>query len=86
MAFTDHNTSHHQIEPPEFKCDSVIGKHIEDPLPNTAFFMALMGSASSGKTSLMKNMLTKDGIYKKCFGHVHLIAPKASMKSLKDDI
>jgi hypothetical protein len=48
--------------------------------------MALMGSAGSGKTSLMVNMLTKDGMYKKCFDHVHLIAPEASMKSLKDDI
>ncbi len=86
MAFTEHNTSRLHIEPPEFKCDSVIGKNIEDPLPNTAFFMALMGSAGSGKTSLMVNMLTKDGMYKKCFDHVHLIAPEASMKSLKDDI
>jgi hypothetical protein len=48
--------------------------------------MALMGSAGSGKTSLMVNMLTKDGMYKKFFDHVHLIAPEASMKSLKDDI
>ena len=48
--------------------------------------MALMGSAGSGKTSLMVNLLTKDGMYKKCFDHVHLIAPEASMKSLKNDI
>lgn len=86
MAFTEHSTSRLQIEPPEFKCDSTIGKDVEDPLPNTAFFMALMGSAGSGKTSLMINFLTKDGMYKKCFDHVHLIAPDASMKSLKHDI
>ena len=61
-------------------------KNIEDPLPITAFFMALMGSAGSGKTTLMVNMLTKDGMYKKFFDHVHLITPEASMKSLKDDI
>jgi hypothetical protein len=61
-------------------------ENLEDPLPNTAIFMALMGSAGSGKTSLMVNMLTKDGMYKKCFDHVHLIAPEASMNSLKDDI
>jgi hypothetical protein len=48
--------------------------------------MALMGSAGSGKISLMLNMLTKDGMYKNCFDHVHLISPEACMKSLKDDI
>ena len=62
--FTEHNTSRLLIEPLEFKFDSVIGKNIEDPLPNTAFFMTLMGSAGSGKTSLMVNMLTNDGMYK----------------------
>ena len=86
MAFTEHATSRLQVEPPEFKCDAVIGKDIEEPLPKAAFFMALMGSAGSGKTSLMVNLLTKDGMYKKCFDHVHLIAPEASMKSLKNDI
>lgn len=86
MSFTEHHTSKLAIEPPVFKCDATIGKDIEEPLPNTAFFMALMGSAGSGKTSLMVNMLTKDGMYKRCFDHVHLIAPEASMKSLKDDI
>ena len=64
MAFTEHNTLRLQIEPPKFKCDSVIGKNIEDPLPDTALFMTLMESASSGKTSLMINMLIKDGMYK----------------------
>jgi len=86
MAFTEHITSRLLIEPLEFKCDSVIGKNIEDPLPNTISFMALMGPTCSGNTSLMVNMLTKDGMCKECFDHVHLIAPGASMKSRKDDI
>lgn len=74
------------VEAPKFKCDSVIHKQIEDPLPNTAFAMALIGSAGSGKTSLMVNMLTSLDMYKHVFDHVHLIAPKSSMGSLQDDI
>lgn len=71
------------VEPPEFKCDDILGKNIEYPLPNTAFAMALIGSAGSGKTSLMVNMLTHKQMYKKTFDHVHLICPANSMASLK---
>lgn len=74
------------VEAPKFKCDSVISKQIEEPLPNTAFAMALIGSAGSGKTSLMINMLTSQQMYKHAFDHVHLVAPKSSMGSLQDDI
>lgn len=75
-----------RVQPPEFKCDSVISKNIKEPLPNTAFAMALIGSAGSGKTSLMVNMLTDANMYKQCYDHIHLIAPESSMKSLKDDV
>lgn len=86
MSFQEHHTSRLAVQAPEFKCDSLIGKNVEEPLPNTAFFMALLGSAGSGKTSLMVNFLTHPMMYKQAFDHVHLIAPEASMKSLKDDI
>lgn len=79
------NTKLH-VDPPEFCCDNIISETIEEPLPNTAFFMGLMGSAGSGKTSLMVNLLTMDGMYKRSFDHIHLICPEASMSSLKDDI
>jgi hypothetical protein len=67
-------------------CDVIISDAIEDPLPKTSFFGAVIGSAGSGKTSLVVNILTMEGGYKKCFDHVHLICPKNSMGSLKDDI
>jgi len=34
--------------PPELKCDSLKGKHIEGSLPNTTCFIALVGSAGNG--------------------------------------
>ena len=74
------------VHPPEFLCDKPISDKIKDPLPNTAHFAALIGSAGSGKTSLMVNFLTSDGMYKKAFDHVHMCAPKNSLGSLKDDI
>lgn len=75
-----------KVEPPEFKCDAVISDKIQYPLPNTAFFMGIIGSAGSGKTSLLVNFLTKKEMYSKAFDHVHLFCPKTSLGSLKDDI
>jgi hypothetical protein len=48
--------------------------------------MGIIGSAGSGKTSLLVNFLTNKDMYEKAFDHVHLICPKSSLKSLKDDI
>lgn len=75
-----------RVEPPEFKCDAIISENITDPLPNTAFFMGIIGSAGSGKTSLLVNFLTNKDMYSKAFDHVHLFCPKTSLGSLKDDI
>lgn len=86
MKFTEHRTSDLAVVPPTFVCDQPISKNIKEPLPQTAHFSALVGSAGSGKTSLMVNMLTSDGMYKRCFDHVHMVCPKNSLGSLKDDI
>lgn len=86
MRFTEVNNPQLQVEAPQFKCDRPIGKNVKEPLPNKAFACALIGSAGSGKTSLMVNMLTNENMYKQCFDHIHLICPKSSMNSLKDDI
>jgi hypothetical protein len=80
------NNSGLVIDPPKFKCDRPIGKNVLEPLPNTSFACAIIGTAGSGKTSLLINMLTQEHMYKQCFDHVHLICPKNSMNSLKDDI
>lgn len=76
--------SGHVIKPPNFKCDHPLGKNVKDPVPNNAFFWALIGSAGSGKTSLMVHLLTSADCYRKVFDHVHLIAPEASLNSLSD--
>lgn len=76
--------SGHDIRPPEFKCDHPLGKNVKEPVPNTAFFWALCGSAGSGKTSLMVYLLSNKDCYRKVFDHVHLIAPETSMGSLSD--
>lgn len=86
MAFHEIKCSNLSVEAPEFKCDDEISPTIEYPLPNRAFFMALMGSAGSGKTSLMINFLQKKDMYARCFDHVHLMCPEASKGSLKKDI
>jgi hypothetical protein len=83
MTITE-TQSGHIIKPPEFKCDNPIGPHIKEPVPNTAFFWAFIGSAGSGKTSLMVHLLSDKECYKKQFNHVHLIAPETSMASLSD--
>ena len=47
--------SGHVIKPPDFKCDHPLGKNVKDPVPNNAFFWALIGSAGSGKTYQLTN-------------------------------
>lgn len=84
--FSEKGSSKLVMEPPEFVCDVKIGDSIEEPLPNTSFFMGIIGSAGSGKTSLLVNLLTMKGAYERVFDHVHMICPKNSMNSLKKDI
>lgn len=86
MRFVEHRNSELRVSAPAFKCDEPISTSIKDPLCKTAHFYALIGSAGSGKTSLMVNMLTSDGMYKKAFDHVHMCCPKNSIGSLKNDI
>lgn len=86
MGFIEHKHEDLFVKAPKFKCDEPISDDILDPLPNTAHFNALIGSAGSGKTSLMVNMLTSKGMYKNAFDHVHMCCPKNSIGSLKDDI
>lgn len=76
--------SGHVVRPPEFKCDHPIGPNVKEPVPNKAFFWAIIGSAGSGKTSLVVHLLSDKDCYRKQFFHVHLIAPESSMGSLSD--
>lgn len=84
--FREHPNKRLRVDAPDFKCDDPIAKSIEEPLPNTAHFSAIIGSAGSGKTSLMVNFLTDKKMYAQAFDHVHMCCPKNSLGSLKDDI
>eukprot|EP00873_Tetraselmis_striata_P012345 jgi/Tetstr1/432609/TSEL_021978.t1 len=70
------------MKPPKFKCDVKIHPQIQSPLPDKSFFMTLIGSAGSGKTSLMVNMLRSPQMYFQAFKHVHLVKPPHSLASL----
>ncbi len=48
--------------------------------------MAIIGSAGSGKTSMMVNLLTTTHAYKKTFHGVHIVMPSHSVASLKNNV
>jgi hypothetical protein len=48
--------------------------------------MTITGSAGSGKTSMLVNLLTSPQAYKKAFSAVHCIIPAHSVASLKKNI
>lgn len=85
MRFEVGKRSAFKMKPPGFKCDARIHEQIVDPLPATPFFMAIIGSAGSGKTSMLINLLTSRQAYKKAFHHVHVIMPSHSVASLKNN-
>ena len=74
------------LSPPEFSCDHPIHKQIVPPLPCTPFFMTITGSAGSGKTSMLVNLLTSPQACKKALHAVHCIIPSHSVASLKKNI
>ena len=74
------------LDPPAFLCDKCMHPQIEAPLPTTPFFMAIIGSAGSGKTSMLVNLLTSKQAYKKVFHAVHVIMPSHSVASLKKNV
>ena len=84
--FTIEKRSKLQLKAPEFLCDKPIHQQIQDPLPKTPFFMAIIGSAGSGKTSMMVNLLTSCQAYKKAFHAVHIVMPSHSVASLKKNV
>ena len=70
---------------PDFKCDYSLGE-IPEPLPRGAFFMGIIGSAGSGKSSALVSLLTArkpNRVYRNCFENVFFICPKTSRDSLQ---
>ena len=84
--FTVEKRSKLTFKPPAFKCDRCISERIEPPLPSRPHFMCIVGSAGSGKTSFMVNLLTNRSAYRKVYESVHVIMPSHSVASLKSNI
>jgi hypothetical protein len=84
--FTIDKRSSFSLKPPEFSCDQPIHKQIVPPLPFTPFFMTITGSAGSGKTSMLVNLLTSPQAYMKAFHGMHCIIPAHSVASLKKNM
>jgi hypothetical protein len=75
-----------KLDIPEFKCDSCLGGHIEDPMPASHHFMVMAGAPGSGKSSLALGLLLTKGdsrVYRKVFHNVFVFMPLHSMHSLK---
>ena len=72
--------------PPVFKCDKCISDQIEPPLPSRPHFMTIVGSAESGKTSFMINLLKNKAAYRRVYESVHVVMPPHSVASLRNNI
>ena len=86
VKITEHENDLH-IRPPTMLCDVELGE-IPQPMPDKAFFMMLIGSAGSGKTSFLVSLLTqrKPAIYRKVFENIFVVAPSHSLASIKSNI
>lgn len=86
VKITEHENDLH-IRPPVMLCDVELGE-IPQPMPDKAFFMMLIGSAGSGKTSFLVSLLTqkKPAIYRRVFENIYVVAPAHSLASIKSNI
>ena len=86
VKITEHENDLH-IRPPTMLCDVELGE-IPQPMPDKAFFMMLIGSAGSGKTSFLVSLLTqkKPAIYRRVFENIYVVAPAHSLASIKSNI
>ena len=88
MRITEH-TNNLRIIPPVMLCDKDLGDKVPLPLPNRAHFMAIIGSAGSGKSSFAISLLKQNGenkMYRKVFHDIFLIVPPASLASIKSNV
>jgi Poxvirus A32 protein len=88
MHITEH-PSDVRIIPPVMLCDTDLGDSIPGVLPKRHHFMAIVGSAGSGKSSFAISLLKQTGknkIYRKVFHNIFLIIPQASLASIKSNI
>jgi Cdc6-like AAA superfamily ATPase len=88
MKINELEDSEVQIKLPKISCDGLISSRIPHPLPNTSFFMAVIGTPGSGKSSTAISLLTAKGMqrcYRKAFHHVYIVCPQHSLHSYAND-
>jgi KaiC/GvpD/RAD55 family RecA-like ATPase len=74
------------VKPPAFLCDKKVHEQVVDPLPIRPFFMAIIGSAGTEKTSMLVDLLSSKQAYRKAFHHDNVVIPSHSVASLKRNI
>ena len=76
------------LQQPNWTCDG-FHKDVPNPMPQSiSFFMIIVGSPGSGKSSLGINLLCNKGknkIYRKKYNWVYLFCPENSLNSLKNN-
>ena len=88
VRITEHET-HLRIIPPVMICDKDLGEAVPSPLPNRHHFMAVTGSAGSGKSSFAISLLKQTGenrMYRKVFHNIFLVVPPQSLASIKGNV
>lgn len=73
-----------RLKPPRMLCDKPIARGIKPPLPDRSFFMGILGTPGSGKTSFAVSLLTDPDAYRGKFHHVELVLPASSLASIAD--
>lgn len=86
MPFELEKSNYEDLKEIPFLCDGKFNNRIQEPFPNSSFFMTIVGPPRSGKTNFLINALTNKDIYKRVFDKVVLVMPRASIASLKDNI
>lgn len=88
MRVTERQDSEVRIRLPKITADAVIDERIPAPLPNTSFFMAVIGTPGSGKSSTAVSLLTSKGLsraYRRAFNHIYIVCPAHSLHSYAND-
>lgn len=66
------------VIPFQMTCDATFDPPVQDPLPNTSFFMILSGRPGSGKTNMLLNLLLRKSMYSRRFDKVYIVSPSQS--------
>ena len=86
MPIIERKQNNIELVIPRVLCDKPLSPRVKPPLPScSGFCISIVGSAGSGKTSLMVSLMkSKDG-YRKRFDNIITVIPSSSLDSLKSN-